>query len=124
MLSFRPHFVAATVMFILIGSMAVQPDENVRLLTIVPLLGAYFAFMALFTLEVDAVSGNAPPAREGDLRSEMQRAVSDLADINGVPAHERHSHLRAIEFPVQQPRLSEPGTHEPLYGRGYRAYQP
>ncbi|MFH1199618.1 MAG: hypothetical protein V1708_00965 [Candidatus Micrarchaeota archaeon] len=110
---------AAIAMFLLLGSMVVQPDQTVRLLTVIPILGAYFAFMILYALEVDAFSKAAPSPQQGDLRSEIQRATSDLAILNGMATHERHTHLRAIEFPMQSPRLAETVRHEEFYGRSY-----
>lgn len=118
MLSFRPHLIAAIVMFILMGSMVVQPDQNVRLLTVVPVLGTYFAFMILYALEVDVLSAGVRQSRQNEVTMEMQRTANELASINGVPVHERHMHLRAIEFPAQQPRVSEP-PYDYAHGRVY-----
>ncbi|MFH1107567.1 MAG: hypothetical protein V1787_06785 [Candidatus Micrarchaeota archaeon] len=115
----RPHMLAALVMFMLIGSMIVQPDENVRILTVIPVLGACFAFMVLYVLEVDAIAKAAPVPHRNDARTEIQRMAGELAGINGVPVHERHAHLRAIEFPVQQPRLADQGTYDYWHGRSH-----
>lgn len=119
LLSFRPHLLAAIVMFILIGSMVVQPDQNVRLLTIIPILGTYFAFMILYALEIDVLSASYQHSRQSEMTGEIQRASSELAALNGLPVHERHMHLRAIEFPVQQPRLSETAAYDYAHSKVY-----
>lgn len=58
-LSLKPHLFAALAMFMLIAFMAVEQNALRRGLLIAPIALLFFAFMALYGLEVDAAKQTA-----------------------------------------------------------------